>query len=80
MGNAMSDMSVDQRENAEQNFIMTQRIIQHSMHIVENEILFDIELRMAIHTIRIILCYGPIKNSANFETYQLPALKWASPF
>ena len=72
MGNAMSGTSVDQKENVEQTFIMTQWIIQHSMLIMENETLLDIELR--------IICYSPIKNSANFETGQLSTLKWASPF
>ena len=50
MGIAMSDTSVDQRENAEQSFIMIQGI---SMHIMENETLFDIELKW-LHTI--IIC------------------------
>ena len=34
---AMPGKSVDQRENKEQCYIMTQRIIQHTAHIIENK-------------------------------------------
>ena len=37
MGIAMSGISVDQREDIEQCYVMTQRIIQHTAHIMENK-------------------------------------------
>ena len=37
MGITLSGTSVDQWENIEQWYIMTQRIIQHNVHIMENK-------------------------------------------